>query len=266
MAFDDLAEIDEGEVAVLVDHRVERIDLAEHADDFQLLLMQRVADQIALDGERILHKACGMEGADRLVAGNAGSNDLTAAGPAGVPTFAREVAPILYASCVGCHRPGEIAPMPLVSYEDVRPWAKSIRAKVASREMPPWGADPRHGEFSNDTRLKQSEIDTIVAWVDGGAKEGDPLTDQQHEMLARTMERYTREGRAPSRQLEAVFAKFREWMLAIYRRVRDLDVPINDEIRGVLDRMLAAAEDIAEYRGDREAPRRAGRQPAGPRP
>jgi hypothetical protein len=61
-----------------------------------------------------------------------------------------------------------------LSYKDARPWAKSIREKVASREMPPWGADPRHGEFSNDARLKQSEIDTIVAWVDGGANEGAP--------------------------------------------------------------------------------------------
>jgi hypothetical protein len=95
----------------------------------------------------------------------------------------------------------------------------------------------------------QDDARTVYRFV--GAKEGDPLTDEQHEMLARTMERYTREGRAPSRQLEAVFIKFREWMLAIYRRIRDLDVPINDEIRGVFDRMLATAEDIAEYRGDR---------------
>jgi mono/diheme cytochrome c family protein len=89
-------------------------------------------------------------------------------------TFTRDVAPILFKNCAVCHRPDDIGPFSVLSYKDSRPWAKSIREKVASREMPPWGADPRHGEFSNDTRLKQSEVDTIVAWVDGGAKEGDP--------------------------------------------------------------------------------------------
>src|SRR5216683_6550952 len=66
------------------------------------------------------------------------------------PTFAKHVAPILYRSCVTCHRPGEVAPMSLISYDDVRPWARSIRAKVLAREMPPWHADPQHGKFSND--------------------------------------------------------------------------------------------------------------------
>src|SRR5262245_36397948 len=89
-------------------------------------------------------------------------------------TFSKDVAPILFKNCAVCHRPDDIGPFSVLSYKESRPWAKSIREKVASREMPPWGADPRHGEFSNDTRLKQSEIDTIVSWVDGGAKEGDP--------------------------------------------------------------------------------------------
>jgi mono/diheme cytochrome c family protein len=89
-------------------------------------------------------------------------------------TFNKDVAPILFKNCAVCHRPDDIAPFSVLSYKDARPWAKSMREKVASREMPPWGADPRHGEFSNDTRLKQSEIDAIVAWVDGGAVEGDP--------------------------------------------------------------------------------------------
>ncbi|MGH9751414.1 MAG: DUF3471 domain-containing protein [Blastocatellia bacterium] len=89
-------------------------------------------------------------------------------------TFTKDVAPILFKNCAGCHRPDDIAPFSVLSYKDARPWAKSIREKVASREMPPWGADPHYGQFSNDTRLKQSEIDTIVAWVDGGVKEGSP--------------------------------------------------------------------------------------------
>ncbi len=89
-------------------------------------------------------------------------------------TFNKDVAPILFKSCAECHRPGEAAPMSLLSYKEARPWARSIREKVVSREMPPWHADPRVGQFSNDPRLSQAEIDTITAWVDGGAKEGEP--------------------------------------------------------------------------------------------
>jgi mono/diheme cytochrome c family protein len=96
----------------------------------------------------------------------------SAAGPAVSPTFTKEVAPILYASCAGCHRPGEVAPMSLLSYEDVRPWAKSIRKKVTSREMPPWGADPRFGKFKDDRSLSEAQIETIAAWVDAGAPKG----------------------------------------------------------------------------------------------
>jgi Copper type II ascorbate-dependent monooxygenase, C-terminal domain len=89
-------------------------------------------------------------------------------------TFNKDVAPILFKNCVVCHRPGEAAPMSLLSYKDARPWARSIREKVVSREMPPWHADPRVGQFSNDASLTQDQIDAITAWVDGGAKEGDP--------------------------------------------------------------------------------------------
>src|SRR5262245_11471772 len=88
-------------------------------------------------------------------------------------TFTKDVAPILHKNCATCHRTGEIAPMSLLTFKDVRPWAKSIREVVAERRMPPWLADPHFGEFSNDSRLSQQDIDTIVAWVDGGAKEGD---------------------------------------------------------------------------------------------
>src|SRR4029453_17041626 len=88
------------------------------------------------------------------------------------PTFTKDVAPILYSSCVSCHRAGEVAPMSLLSYEDVRPWAKSIRLKVANREMPPWGADPRFGTFKDDRSLTPEQIDTIAKWVDAGAPKG----------------------------------------------------------------------------------------------
>jgi hypothetical protein len=88
-------------------------------------------------------------------------------------TFSKDVAPILYKSCAGCHRPGEIAPMSLLTYQEVRPWAKSIRERVVQRSMPPWSADPKYGHWANDPRLSQKEIDTITAWVDVGAPQGD---------------------------------------------------------------------------------------------
>ena len=90
------------------------------------------------------------------------------------PTFSKDVAPIFYQNCTGCHRPGEIAPMSLLTYKDARPWAKSIREKVANREMPPWHADPKYGEWRNDRRISQEAINTILAWVNNGAQEGDP--------------------------------------------------------------------------------------------
>ena len=89
------------------------------------------------------------------------------------PTYNEEVGAILLDNCARCHRPNQIAPMALLSYEDARPWARAIKAKVESREMPPWFADPRFGEFSNDTSLSADEIATIVAWVDAGAPQGD---------------------------------------------------------------------------------------------
>ncbi|HXG94327.1 MAG TPA: cytochrome c [Blastocatellia bacterium] len=89
-------------------------------------------------------------------------------------TFNKHVAPIFYKNCVSCHRAGEVAPMSLVTYKEARPWARSIKEKVATRVMPPWHADPHYGPYANDRRLSQSDIDTIVAWVDQGAKEGDP--------------------------------------------------------------------------------------------
>jgi hypothetical protein len=89
-------------------------------------------------------------------------------------TFTKDVAPILFKNCAGCHRPDHIAPMSLLSYKDARPWARSIKEKVLTRAMPPWSADPGYGDFSNDTSLSQSDIETIATWVDQGARQGDP--------------------------------------------------------------------------------------------
>ena len=89
------------------------------------------------------------------------------------PTFARDVAPILYNNCVVCHRPGEVAPMSLLTYQNVRPWARAIKNKVANHEMPPWGAGPGSMKIANDRSLAQKDIETIVRWADGGAPKGD---------------------------------------------------------------------------------------------
>ncbi len=93
---------------------------------------------------------------------------------AGTPTYYKDVVPVLQAHCQECHRPGEVAPMSLMSYKDSRPWAKAIRQAVLLKKMPPWSADPHYGKFSNDRSLKQSEIDTLTAWADAGAPEGNP--------------------------------------------------------------------------------------------
>jgi len=88
-------------------------------------------------------------------------------------TFAKDVLPILQKNCQTCHRPGQVAPMSLLSYQEARPWAKAIKAAVTARKMPPWFADPNYGHFANDRSLKQSEIDTLVKWADTGAAPGD---------------------------------------------------------------------------------------------
>src|SRR6266508_5305403 len=89
-------------------------------------------------------------------------------------TFNKDVAPIFFKNFAECHRAGEAAPFSVMSYNDVRPWAKSIREKVVNREMPPWHADPHVQEFKNNRSLTPAEIDAITAWVDGGSQEGDP--------------------------------------------------------------------------------------------
>ncbi len=89
------------------------------------------------------------------------------------PTFSKDVAPIFNKSCVECHRPTMFAPMSLTTFDEARPWAKSIKARVTAGTMPPWGADTPHGMFKNDPRLTASEIETITAWVDGGAPKGN---------------------------------------------------------------------------------------------
>ena len=94
----------------------------------------------------------------------------------GEVTFTKDVLPLLQRSCQGCHRPGAIAPMSLISYEDVRPWARSIKRNVEAREMPPWYVDRRIDiqDFKDDPSLTDEEIATIAAWVDAGSPRGNP--------------------------------------------------------------------------------------------
>jgi mono/diheme cytochrome c family protein len=89
-------------------------------------------------------------------------------------TFTHDVAPILYKHCVACHHPNDIAPMSLLTYREARPWAAAIKQAVVTGKMPPWKADPHFGKWSNDSRLNEAEIQTIVAWVNGSKLEGDP--------------------------------------------------------------------------------------------
>ena len=92
------------------------------------------------------------------------------------PTYTRNVAPIFRAKCENCHRPGYIAPMSLQTYAESRPWARSIKNRVETRQMPPWHIDKSVGiqTFQNDRSLTNAEIDTVVRWVDAGAPRGNP--------------------------------------------------------------------------------------------
>jgi hypothetical protein len=98
---------------------------------------------------------------------------IAATGPFGQPiTFNRDVLPILQKNCQTCHRLGEMGPMPLMTYEDARPYARAIKAAVVSRRMPPWFADTQFGHFKNERRLSDADVNTLAAWADNGASKG----------------------------------------------------------------------------------------------
>lgn len=105
------------------------------------------------------------------LAGQAPSRRTDAAPTAA--TFHKDVEPIIQKNCQQCHRPGQIGPMSLLNYAEVRPWARGVRDKVLKREMPPWFAEPGIGTFANDRSLSPGEVETIVEWVNAGAPEGD---------------------------------------------------------------------------------------------
>ena len=111
--------------------------------------------------------------ASALVFAAALSAASTASAQQNAPTYSKDVAPILFANCTSCHRPGEIAPMSLMNYKDVRPWARAIAARVADGTMPPWHADPAHGTFANARMLSEIQKATIAKWAAAGAPEGN---------------------------------------------------------------------------------------------
>src|SRR5437016_1668509 len=102
-----------------------------------------------------------------------GGTAMAAEIPSSPTTFNKDVAPILQKNCQGCHRPGQIAPMSLLTYKDARPWARSIKTAVAARTMPPWFADPKDTHILNGRRLSQHDVDILVKWVDDGSREGN---------------------------------------------------------------------------------------------
>ncbi len=89
-------------------------------------------------------------------------------------TWSQEISRIVYSHCAQCHRASGTAPMALLTYQQVRPWAKAIKEEVHERRMPPWGAMKGFGEFRDDNSLTNEEIHLIADWVEGGAPEGDP--------------------------------------------------------------------------------------------
>ena len=99
------------------------------------------------------------------------ATSVFAADPA--PTFYKDILPVFEKHCQRCHRPGEIGPMSLLTYEGARPWAKAIKAAVVARKMPPWFADPQYGHFRDDRRLSAADVNKIAVWVDVGAPAGD---------------------------------------------------------------------------------------------
>lgn len=107
-----------------------------------------------------------------LAVGGTAVAELTAAVPN--PTYTKDVAPILFENCASCHREGQVGPMSLLTYQEVRPWAKSIQKNVAEGAMPPWDADHGFGPWIDDRSMSQAEIDTVVNWVEQGAKRGNP--------------------------------------------------------------------------------------------
>src|SRR5438093_416300 len=134
---------------------------------------ERSANMMGLKSGRARN---GAAGACILTASLVVPGPAAAAAAAKTPTFTRDIAPIFQEKCEACHRPDSIAPMSLMTYAEARPWARSIKARVGDRQMPPWQIDRTVGiqKFKNDRSLTDDQVEAIVRWVDAGAPQGDP--------------------------------------------------------------------------------------------
>lgn len=94
--------------------------------------------------------------------------------PTAEVTYFKHIAPLIQKHCQECHRPGQIGPMPFLTYDDVAGWSEMIREVVSDRRMPPWYADPKFGHFKNDRRMPDAELQTLIKWIDEGCPKGDP--------------------------------------------------------------------------------------------
>ncbi len=145
-------------------------------------------------------------------------------------TFSKDVAPILQAKCQSCHEPGSIGPMSLVTYQDARPWARSIKQRVQSRQMPPWHIDRSVGvqKFKNDMSLSDEQVATIVEWVDQGAVEGNPADFKKKPITEGLYWQAERDGYGPP---DIVISAPMQTMPAIHQDVwwRPVnDIPITE--------------------------------------
>jgi len=146
------------------------------SETFLSVARRRRVSRELTTGESTLRLGLAALGAAGLLAAPATAYAQVPNAPAQQVTFATDVAPIFQAKCQSCHEPGSIAPMSLVTFREARPWAKSIKSRVETRQMPPWHIDRSVGvqKFKNDMSLTDAQIATIVRWVDQGAPEGNP--------------------------------------------------------------------------------------------
>ena len=175
--------------------------------------------------------------------------------PAQPATFSKDVAPIFQAKCESCHRPGAMAPMSLITFEQVRPWAKAIKQRVVARQMPPWHMDKTVGiqKFANDFSLSDAEIATIARWVDGGVLQGNPKDmpaakiwkDETGWTLAKELGEpdmilKSDDFTMPAKAQDAWFRPLTEIPLTEARWVRAVEIrPSNPKARGTFHHVLA---------------------------
>src|SRR5260370_12248455 len=145
-----------------------------------------------------------------LLLGAADSKN-TAPPPPGRTTFYKDVLAILQSNCQSCHRPGEVAPMSLLTYEDARPWAVAMKMRLLTRKMPPGYPDRQYGHFSTERKLTPQQIKTLVTWADGGAQKGDP-----------------KDAPEPVKFVDG-------WNIGVPDRIIEMPVPFNVPAEGVVE-------------------------------